>query len=406
MICGSTRRARWGAPATALAAGVLLAACGGSGGDGGSAGAEPTPHGYVEGAEETAETQWRLVLADPEGGRIHTLDPATGETADAGEVPGVTAARSDGRFAYLTTGQGLRVFDGGTWTVDHGDHVHYYRADARMVGDVDAAGTSGVSGDIAVTALATGGRVRVLDREALDAGRIEELARVAGGPAVAYAEHLVAAAPESGEVTVHDRAGRRLSRLPEACPDPRGQATTRRGAVLGCADGALLVTHEDGTFQAAKIAYPGEVPADERAAEFRHRPGSDVLAARAGGDGAWVLDVRAREWHRVGTGRPALAVNAVGGDSPVLLLGRDGALRSYDPATGAELAETGLLETGAPERDAPGAAAPVIEVDTARAYVNDPAARAVHEIDYNDDLRVARTFDLPFSPAHMVETGW
>ncbi|MEV5829549.1 hypothetical protein AB0L25_28695 [Spirillospora sp. NPDC052242] len=403
MICGSTRRARWRAPVTVLAAGVLLAACGGSGGEQESAGAEPTPHGYVEGAEETAEAQWRLVLTEAGGGRIHTLDPATGETAPAGEAAGVTAARTDGRFAYLSTPNGLRVFDGGTWTVDHGDHVHYYRADARTVGDADVPETSGVSGDLAVTALAGGGEVRVLDRKALDSGKLAELARVPGRAAVAHAEHLVVASA-AGEVTVHRRDGRRVSRLPEACPEPAGQATTRRGAVLGCADGALLVTGEDGTFQAAKIAYPGTVPRDERAADFRHRPGSDVLAARAGDEGAWVLDVRARAWHRVGDG-PAVAVNAVGEDSPVLLLGEDGALRSYDPATGEELARTDLLDDMGGADGADGAA-PVIEVDTARAYVNDPAAKTVHEIDYNDELRVARTFDLPFSPAHMVETGW
>ncbi|WP_254716407.1 hypothetical protein [Actinomadura sp. WMMB 499] len=384
---------------TVLAAGILLAACGGSGGDTGSASAGSTPHGYVEGAEETAEAQWRLVLADAEGGRIHMLDPATGESSPAGDVSGVTAARSDGRFAYLATGNGLRVFDSGTWTVDHGDHVHYYRAAARTVGDAGVAGTPGVTGDAAATALAAGAEVRVLDRKALDDGKIAELSRVAGRAAAVHAGHVVVAAA-NGEVSVHGRDGGRTSSLSEPCPEPRGQAATRRGAVLGCADGALLVTGEDGTFQATKVPYPGEVPEGERAAEFRHRPGSDVLASRAGDEGAWVLDVRAREWHRVGSG-PALAVNAVGEDSPVLLLGRDGALRSYDPATGEELAETELLEEAGGD-----GAAPVIEIDTARAYVNDAAGRAVHEIDYNDDLRVARTFDLPFSPAHMVETGW
>ncbi len=47
----------------------------------------------------------------------------------------------------------------------------------------------------------------------------------------------------------------------------------------------------------------------------------------------------------------------------------------------------------------------VIEVDTSRAYVNDPVARKVYEIDYNDDLRLARTFALDFAPSLMVETG-
>lgn len=48
---------------------------------------------------------------------------------------------------------------------------------------------------------------------------------------------------------------------------------------------------------------------------------------------------------------------------------------------------------------------PVIEVDRSRAYLNDPAGRRVYEIDHNDGLRVARTFDLDIEPALMVETG-
>ena len=44
---------------------------------------------------------------------------------------------------------------------------------------------------------------------------------------------------------------------------------------------ALLVTGKDGAFRADKIPYPGTVPEDERATEFRHRPGSPVLAAKA-----------------------------------------------------------------------------------------------------------------------------
>ncbi|TDC46031.1 hypothetical protein E1281_28900 [Actinomadura sp. KC345] len=405
MICGSTGGVRRRASAAAAATGVLLtllSGCGASGSGDGSAGAGPTPHGHVEGAEETAEPQWRLILAAARGGRIHSLDPATGRSVPVGEAAGLTAMRTDGRHAYLTTGDAQRVVDTGVWTVDHGDHVHYYRAPARTVGDLRAAGTPEVAGDLAVTTLAAGGAVRVLDRKALDDGKIQEPARVEAAVAVPYAGHLLAASDGTGHVAVHDREGHRISQLPEPCPDPRGQAITRRGAVLGCSDGALLVTGEDGRFAAEKIPYPGEVPAGERALEFRHRPGSNVLAAAAGDKGAWVLDIAARTWKRVGS-VPAVAVNAVGEDSPVLLLGRDGVLRSYDPGTGKQEADVKLLKDTGSLKERP---SPVIQVDTMRAYVNDPAGNAVHEIDYNDDLRKARSFKLPFAPAHMVETGW
>jgi hypothetical protein len=47
----------------------------------------------------------------------------------------------------------------------------------------------------------------------------------------------------------------------------------------------------------------------------------------------------------------------------------------------------------------------VIEIDATRAYVNDATAGVIHEIDYNDNLRVARTFTLDSTPTFMVETG-
>ncbi|MQA93980.1 MAG: hypothetical protein GEV11_04800 [Streptosporangiales bacterium] len=91
----------------------------------------------------------------------------------------------------------------------------------------------------------------------------------------------------------------------------------------------------------------------------------------------------------------------MGADGPVLVLGTDGTPRSYDPESGGALGETELLDALKPR-----APRPMIQVDTARAYVSDPAGQAIHEIDYNDDLRRARTFELGFSPAHLVETGW
>ena len=46
-----------------------------------------------------------------------------------------------------------------------------------------------------------------------------------------------------------------------------------------------------------------------------------------------------------------------------------------------------------------------ITVDNSRAYVNDVTTGTVHEIDYNDRLRIARSFDLAGNRGHMIETG-
>ncbi|MFC4852184.1 hypothetical protein [Actinophytocola glycyrrhizae] len=305
----------------ALAAVLLLSAC--------AAEAPPPPreeipHGYVEGAQEMAEAQSRLVVAD-ESGAVRVVDLVTEEVTELGSVPGVDAIRGDGRYAYLTDGDAVHVVDSGAWQVDHGDHVHYYRAEPRPVASAP-------------------------DDEDIDLAAIGVPCQAAGAP-----------------------------------------VETRRGVVFGCADGALLVT-EDRT--GTKIPYPTTEAGPAQA--LTNRRTSTTLAGVAPGHGVWVLDVTQRAWTLVPTG-PVVAANTAGEGAPLLTITADGVLHAFDIATGAE-------STSRPLLTAP-VGSPVIEVDPARAYVNDAAGRRVHEIDYNDDLRVARTFPLDVAPAHMVETG-
>ncbi|MEV7084548.1 hypothetical protein AB0O07_01375 [Streptomyces sp. NPDC093085] len=386
----------------------------------GSGTGEPVPHGYVEGAEETAEQQSRLVLADA-AGTVRVLDLTT---EDLTTLPGTGAVRgltTDGRFAYVATDTGAQIVDAGAWMVDHGDHVHYYRAEIRPAGAVSGPGpVVSVHTDPVVTAVSFTENparpvtsARLFDRTALERGRPgtgRALPGSTAAEAVPYQEHLVV--PGTGadhdRVEIRDRAGARVATPDETCAEPSGTALTRRGVVIGCADGALLVYADGGSgFTAQKIPYGSagsagsagaDVPKAERATAFRHRAGSTTLTAPAGPDAAWVLDVTERRWHRIETG-PVAALNTAGESTPLLALGTDGRLSAYDIATGKRTATTRLLT---PPATGP---APVIEVDTSRAYVNDPAARKVHEIDYNDHLRRARTFSLPLTPAHMVETG-
>jgi hypothetical protein len=390
--------------AAALAAGALLTGCAGTDGtdDAPATGAtseEEVPHGYVAGAEETAEPQYRLVVADSATGAVGVVDLTTEETHPADPVDGVEGIATDGRFAFLRTPGAVHVVDSGAWSVDHGDHVHYYRTAPGTVGAVDGDRPAGAHTDTAVTALSFGdGSVQLLDREALEEGRLSATATIEGGTALPHAGHLLLAAGDS--VTVTNRDGTAQATVGEPCADATAEAVTRRGALFGCADGALLVdAADDGTFTGERIPYPHAVQEEDRAREFTRRAGSDTLTAPAGETGVWVLDVTERAWTLLETG-PVSAVNAVGDGTTVLALTADGVLHAYDQHSGAETASRALLtELTEPP------AAPVIEIDTGRAYVNDPAARAVHEIDYNDDLRLARTFALDLTPDLMVETG-
>lgn len=375
--------------AAAAAGCALLASCS-SGSGTPPAEAEPTPHGYVEGAEETAEAQWRLVIAEAGTGEVHLLDPVTEESTEIATVDGVQAAGTDGRFVYITGASGTQVVDSGVWTVDHGDHVHYYKTEPGTVGAIDGTGFTPV-GDPAVTVLNSAQAVVPLDRAALEAGEIAPTGDLQAQAALAYDQRLLAVV--DGAVQVLGRDGTLESELAEPCLEPQTPTITRRGAVFACEDGALLISGE-GDLTAEKIPYP-DAGID---GGFHHRPGTALLAARSQTGAVLVLDLKERQWRELEV-QHAVAVSATGEDSPVLVLTEEGVLQSFDPATGAEVARIELTTTtdGAP---------PTIQVDTARAYVNDPGGTAVHEIDYRDDLRLARTFDLDFRPDYMVETGW
>lgn len=372
---------------------------------------DAAPHGYVAGAEEIAEAQYRLVVADGDTGAVRVLDLGTEDVTEVGTVAGVGDIAGDGRFAYLTAADhSVHVVDGGAWMVDHGDHVHYYRAPAREVGPLPGAAPTAAHSDPAVVAVSyADGTVQLLDRVQLDAGVVAPTGRITGNPhqahAVPHRGRVVSSVAQPGRpyadaVEVRGRQGELVAAIPAACPDLQGSALTRRGAVFGCADGALLVTEQDGAVTGVKIPYPQPVADADRAREFTLRPGSSTLAARAGDRGVWALDLADRSWTLVPTG-PVVAWNAVGEGAPLLTLSADGVMHAYDPRTARETARTPLL--GAPvAADGP---APTIQVDTARAYVNDPSRGTIYEIDYSDDLRTARTLTVPGRASLVVETG-
>jgi hypothetical protein len=341
---------------------------------------------------------------------VRVVDLITEEVHEAGRVEGVRGLIGDGRFGYLTGGDAsVRVIDSGAWMVDHGDHVHYYRAKPREVGLAPGKQPLGAYSDPVVSVVSfSDGSAAVLDRAALDKGSVAELGRIVrephAGVAVPYGKHILASVADPGKpyahrVRVHDRQGKPVAELDPPCPELQGQAVTRRGAVFGCADGALLVTEKDGAFTGEKIPYPPEAATHERATAFSHRPGGTTLVAASGEDAVWSLDVGRRNWRYLETG-PVAAVNAVGEGGPLLVLARDGSLRAYDGATGQEQARIPLLSP-----EAAAATAPSIQVDTTRAYVNNPLSGEVHEIDYNDNLRRARTLKVDGRAGHIVETG-
>ncbi|MGV0815751.1 ABC transporter [Mycolicibacterium boenickei] len=362
---------------TMVLVGILIAGC--------SADPEAPP---MEGPRESKRPVTHLVLVEKQTGAGAVLDGAESVETALGEFGHVDAVSGDGRYAYLHGDSGLTILDGGAWTFDHGDHAHYYEASPAVVGRIEGR-VATVHGQGALTvARRADGAVEPLDRDAFARHEVSPLP----GPS----EKAVAAVAFGRDViTVTDRGlvqhGDRAAVLGH-CPAVTDAAVLRRKVVFGCGDGALQISRRDGKLVAESIPFEAARPRVPLA-PFGYRRQGNSLAAAAG-DEVWLLN--GRRWTSMLLSG-VIAVNTAGGDT-VLALTQDGVLHALDLAAGVRTGRVELL--GAP------VGTPAIEVGAGRAYVNDAAARAVHEIDYSNGLRVVRTHPTNVTPDFMVAAGW
>ncbi|TSD10798.1 ABC transporter [Curtobacterium sp. KBS0715] len=351
------------------------------------------PHGYVAGASESQEPQVRLLAVSATGATaLHDL--LTEETTELEDVDAPEHSATDGRFLVTSDTDRTTIVDGGSWTVDHGDHTHYYAAEPRVVGTIDGGGRVAVHSSETMTTITWPDRAEavVLDREALGQGEVDETARIDASVLLPMGEQLVAAHGDT--VRVLDPDGEATAAAEQTCTDPAGGIVTRAGAVVGCADGAVVVD------DAGETSFVDLPDGAERPTAFAARPGRPTVAGLAGTSGFWLLDVRQGSWRLVPTDRPLRAVVAVDDeDEHVVGVDDSGRVVVVTASTGKVATTKALIDTGA---DDP---APLLQLDAQRAYLADPTDGTVHEIDFADGARVARTIELPVAPAAFAEVG-
>ena len=364
-------------------------------------------HGEIAGAAELAEPALGLTSIGADG-RVSHLDLLDETTRDLGAVRAPAAVHSDGRYLFASDATGVSIVDSGVWTWDHVDHFHYYRAEPRVLGDVSGAGVATVATSNSSTTGGTGlffpasGEAVLLDTEALSRGEVVERFRLAEAPGAGLVVPAgsFAAVAAGGEVTVRDATGAPVAD-PVACAEPAGTITTRVGAVIGCRDGALLVSVADETAQVERIPYPPGTTAAPATA-FANREGRPRVAALAGDSGIWILDTRERSWTLLPAPEPVVQVTAVDDKTAtVLALTADGRVLTLDGETGAVRAASTPLVA-----DSLAAGRPVTLVaDQQRAYLNGPAEGRLWEIDFADDARIAREFTPETAPVFFAQTG-
>ncbi|MBO9038591.1 ABC transporter [Curtobacterium flaccumfaciens] len=353
------------------------------------------PHGYVAGASESQEPEVRLLAVSATGATaLHDL--LTEETTELDDVDAPEHSATDGRFLVTSDGDRTTIVDGGSWTVDHGDHTHYYAAEPRVVGTIDGGGRVAVHSSETMTTITWPDRAEavVLDRETLGQGEVDETARIDASVLLPMGEQLVAADGDTVRVLGTDGEAIDGADTAQTCTDPAGGIVTRAGAVVGCADGAVVV---DDTGEPSFVDLPDGA---ERPTAFAARAGRPTVAGLAGDTGFWLLDVREGSWRLVPTERPLRAVAAVDDeDEHVVGVDDSGRVVAVTASTGTVATTEPLLEAG------PDDPAPLLQLDAQRAYLADPADGTAHEIDFADDARVARTIELPVAPVAFAEVG-
>jgi hypothetical protein len=372
-------------------------------------------HGAKAGASEAAEPQLHLLTVGPTG-KAGMLDLADETWKDAGTLPDVEAITTDGRYIFASSPeQGtVTALDTGVWTWDHEDHFHYYRSDPKIVGTINGQGRAVITPGASATGVffPETGKGVLLDNDGLAEAQIRETGQLRTAPhqgiVVPLGQFALATVPgadgKAQAVQVYDAGGAAVDGARAECSDAQGTITTSVGAVIGCADGALLATVENGKTAFEHIAYPEGAQAAP-ATEFRAREGRPTVAAVAGDQGAWILDTRERTWQLIKTDVPLLQVAAVDDkEGHVVALSVEGRVRVLSAETGATLSSTGPLLTKTLSE--PGLLAGVeLVADQQRAYVNAPAEQQLHEIDFADDARLARTFPTTSVPVFFARTG-
>lgn len=322
---------------------------------------------------------------------------------------------SDGRFVFASSASDgtVAIVDSGTWTVDHEDHFHYYRATPRTVGTVQGNGLGVVHSNSSLTLVSfvESGTAVVLDSADLARGTVSELRTL--GPdliadaAVPLGHHVLAPVAAAGTAadTVHafDADGSLIASAD--CTALDGSITSKVGVVFGCADGAILATESADGVVFERIPYPQQVSEGDRARDFRSRAGRPVVSAPAGELGAWLLDTRARSWSLLASEEPLLQVVAVDDqEHNVVALTRSGRIAVFNAQSGAVLAHTEAILSASLSDERWSHAIELI-IDANRAYIASPAEQRAYEIDFADQARIARSFDFETAPAFMAVTG-
>ena len=323
-------------------------------------------------------------------------------------------AAGDARHVFVSTEEGFRLLDTGVEAEAHGDHEHYRATGDPAFGKTYEAAAPGhvtVSDDRTVLFGDGDGSIRVLD--SADPTAVLETTSTPDphhGVAVNLGGDLLhTEGTTEGRSTVvlrHGVDGDEKASTDD-CPGVHGEATAADGrAVVGCEDGVVVV--DRGTI--TKVSSPD---AYGRIGNQAGSPASPVVL----GDYKVDPDAELERPERISlidteTGKLRLVDLGTsytfrslgrGPAGEALVLGTDGALHVIDPETGKVTDRIVVIDPWKEPLDWQ-RPRPTLEVDGDTAWVTEPSASTVHEVDLSAG-RVIRSVELPGVPNEIVSAG-
>ncbi len=373
------------------------------------------------GAREVRQATPRLVVSDGLRGRVTVVDLGTRRVLKriGLAAPASLSPAGDGRHVLAAMGarNRVKVIDGGSWAVPHGDHAHHYTRAPRARATILADRPSHVVGHgsrVAVFSDGTGAAT-VIDHSALARGARGALAVRSGRPhhgvAVPMGTRTLISVQSPGagdslpgQLGVATATGR-LTGTRIACPEMHGEAALGSArALFACADGYVVVDTSRPRVSTTRIPSAPSIDPAARSYTVASAEGMPFAIADLDEQTLVRVDPRNRTSAAIAipTPRGAFALDAV--SRSLLVVTTDGALHQIDPLTGAVRASVPAVSAFSLDG---GFAVPrprIVVGAERRVYVSDPAAGRVVEVATNP-LRVTRSIPVGGAPVTMAVLG-
>ncbi len=377
----------------------------------------------------------RLLIADLEAQHISVLDLSTEElNSGAFEIsapPAAIYASPTNRYAFVLargaedTDDGIHLFDGGIFLVQHDDHFDLIRepvarhplviSDERPIHVVNSFGWTAVFADAS-------GYVYLYEEEELTHNHddyrpvVLDTGPQHGAALMISPNHVFVTSknpdfPEDSDDSlpvgveirtlddevVYDASNR-------SCPGMHGEAHNEEGVIVGCVGGVLFVHPDADSYHHEFLDNPPAMHDESRIGSFFSHHHSHNFFGRANyfdgqgfaNDGIWLINPESGEFRQVFS-----EAVAGGGFGPhgkrIYLLTSDGELHVLDAHDGDEISHLQILEPG----EGP---APSLIIVGETMFVTDPANGRVISVDL-EHLQVAEVWDVGGSPHRIAYVG-